>query len=227
MSPELGLPDVPGNLAPSGAPADRLTTLWEAVVARDPRHSDRYIQRFETMRQEGADLNGEARLVDAMLERGSRVLDAGCGPGRIGGELARRGHSVVGVDVDPVLVDAARRDHPEVTWAHGDLAHLDLLDSVLKPAGTHGFDAIVCAGNVMTFLAPGTYGAVLDGFRDHLAPDGRAVIGFGSGRGYDPEQFFDDAAEAGFTSIQRFSTWDLRPYRRNSDFLVAVLGTGA
>ena len=30
---------------------------------------------------------GEARLVDAMLARGSRVLDAGCGQGRIGGHL--------------------------------------------------------------------------------------------------------------------------------------------
>ena len=53
------------------------------------------------MRRDGADLHGEARLIDAMLPRGARILDAGAGPGRVGGELSRRGHTVVGVDVDP------------------------------------------------------------------------------------------------------------------------------
>ncbi|WP_181954168.1 class I SAM-dependent DNA methyltransferase [Kocuria coralli] len=225
MSPEPGTPDRAGRLAPTGAPADRLTTLWEAVVAKDPQHSDRYVRRFETMREQGADLDGEARLIDAMLSRHSLVLDAGCGPGRIGGELSRRGHQVVGVDVDPVLIEAARRDHPAVTWLHGDFAHLDVLGTALRPAGSAGFDAIVCAGNVMTFLAPGTHRSVLSGFRAHLAPQGRAVVGFGTGRGYDPEQFFDDAETAGFATVQRFSTWDLRPYRRDSDFLVAILST--
>lgn len=222
-----GRPGRPTSLAPGGAPADRLTTLWEAVVAKDPQHSDRYIRRFETMRQQGEDLDGEARLVDALLSRGSRVLDAGCGPGRIGGELARRGHEVVGVDVDPVLIEAARRDHPGATWAHGDLAHLSLLETTLRPCGTEGFDVVVCAGNVMTFLAPGTHRSVLTGFRQYLAPGGRAVVGFGTRRGYDPQQFFDDAETAGFATIQRFATWELRPYRGDSDFLVAILSTGS
>src|SRR3712207_7124098 len=40
-----------------------------------------YVQRFRTLAAQGNDIVGEARLVDAMLPRGSRVLDAGCGPG--------------------------------------------------------------------------------------------------------------------------------------------------
>lgn len=210
-------------LAPGGAPADRLITLWESVVERDPTHSSRYIERFEKMRRAGADLHGEARFVDAMVPRGSRVLDAGCGPGRIGGELLQRGHQVVGVDVDPVLIRAATQDHPQGTWLHGDLAHLDLVDPLMDAHDAQGFDAIVCAGNVMTFLATGTHRAVLEGFRQHLAPNGRAVVGFGTTRGYDPQQFFDDAESAGFTTVQRFSTWELHSYRRDSEFLVAVL----
>ena len=60
----------------------------------------------------GQDLAGEARLVDAMVDRGARILDAGCGPGRVGAELHARGHRVVGVDVDPMLIDAARTRPP-------------------------------------------------------------------------------------------------------------------
>ncbi|MGV7637078.1 SAM-dependent methyltransferase, partial [Mycobacterium kansasii] len=60
-------------------------------------HSEWYIERFRTMAREGADLAGEARLVDAMVGRRSRILDAGCGPGRIGGYLHSVGHDVTGV----------------------------------------------------------------------------------------------------------------------------------
>ena len=192
---------------------------WELRTAADPSHSTWYVERFRTMAAQGADLAGEARLVDAMLPRGSRVLDAGCGPGRVGAELHARGHVVVGVDVDPVLVEAARTDHPGPDWRVGDLAELDLpAEGVTEP-----FDAIVCAGNVMTFLAEGTEVEVLRHFGAHLAPDGRAVVGFGTGRGYAPERFLADAAEAGLRLDVALSTWDLRPWSDDADFLVAVL----
>jgi SAM-dependent methyltransferase len=187
----------------------RKETLWEAQKRKNPGHSAWYINRFETMRREGADLDGEARLVDAMVPRGSRILDAGCGPGRVGGALAARGHDVVGVDVDPELIDAARRDHPGVDWLVGDLAELDLPAQGI----TDGFDLIVSAGNVLTFLAPGTARAVLSRLAAHLRPGGRLVTGFGAGRGYDFGTFFDDAAAAGLAVELKLATWDLRPFR--------------
>src|SRR5699024_4908115 len=42
-------------------------------------HSAWYIERFRAMAAQGADLAGEARLIDAMVPRGARLLDAGCG----------------------------------------------------------------------------------------------------------------------------------------------------
>lgn len=191
---------------------------WEEITAADPTHSQRYAERFRTMAREGRDLDGEARLVDAMAPRGARILDAGCGPGRVGAALAARGHTVVGVDVDPVLVRAANSDHPGPMWLVGDLAELDL------PARgiTEPFDVIVCAGNVMAFLAPSTRRPVLAGFARHLRDGGRAVIGFGAGRGYEFEDFAADVAASGLRVDLRLATWELHPFVPGGDFLVAV-----
>ncbi|WP_319430980.1 class I SAM-dependent methyltransferase [Mycobacterium sp. RTGN5] len=195
------------------------TSIWMQKVAADPGHSHWYIERFRAMARGGDDLAGEARFVDAMAARGAHILDAGCGPGRVGGYLAAAGHQVVGVDVDPALIEAAGQDHPGPQWLVGDLAELDL------PARgiTEPFDIIISAGNVMTFLAPSTRVRVLSRLRAHLTSTGRAVIGFGAGRDYAFSQFFDDAADAGLTPDLLLSSWDLRPLRDDSEFLVAVL----
>jgi SAM-dependent methyltransferase len=192
---------------------------WLKITQANPGHSQWYIDRFRSMAEQGVDLGGEARLIDAMVARSSRVLDAGCGSGRVGSVLAAAGHQVVGVDIDPVLIDAARRDHPGPEWLVGDLAALDL--PALGVA--EGFDAIVCAGNVMTFLAPATRREVLRRMRLHLRDGGRAVVGFGAGRGYDFVEFLADAGEVGLVADLLLSTWDLRPFTEESDFLVAVL----
>ena len=194
-------------------------SAWVRMTQEDPAHSAAYIQRFRDLAAQGMDLVGEARLVDAMLQRGSRVLDAGCGPGRVGAHLAQVGHDVVGVDVDPELIAAAEQDHPGPRWLVGDLAELDLpARGIAEP-----FDAIVCAGNVMTFLAPSTRDAALRRLRAHIAADGRAAIGFGAGRGYGFDDFLADAAAAGWAPDLLLSTWDLRPFTPDADFLVAVL----
>jgi SAM-dependent methyltransferase len=192
--------------------------MWTRLTEENPQHSAAYIQRFKDLEADGFDLVGEARLVDAMLPRGSRVLDAGSGTGRIAAHLAEAGHRVVGVDGDPVLVAAAQAEHPGPRFLVGDLAELDLpAQGIAEP-----FDVIVSAGNVLTFLAPGTAGEVLRNLAGHLAPGGRLVTGFGAGRGYDFDEFFSDASAAGLAADLRLSTWDLRPFTPSSDFLVAV-----
>ena len=188
--------------------------LWLQQIAANPGHSQWYIERFRAMARDGADLGGEARLIDAMVGRGARILDAGCGAGRVGGLLAAAGHDVTGVDLDPELIAAAEQDYPGPRWRVGDLAELDLPDR---------FDVIVCAGNVMTFVAPGTRGEILRRMRAHLAEAGRVVIGFGAGRDYPFDDFLADAAGAGLASDLLLATWDLRPFGPASDFLVAVL----
>ncbi|MFY1651259.1 class I SAM-dependent methyltransferase [Solwaraspora sp. WMMB762] len=192
---------------------------WSKLLESNPGHSQWYVDRFRSLARDGADLDGEARLVDAMLPRTARVLDAGCGPGRVGAALAAAGHDVVGVDLDPVLIGAARQDHPGPRWLVGDLVELDLPAQGI----TDGFDAIVSAGNVMTFLAPDTRREVLRRMRLHLRDGGRIVVGFGTDRGYPVTDFLADMHAADLVEDLLLATWDLRPYRDDSDFLVAVL----
>lgn len=184
----------------------------------DEGHSQWYIERFRTMAADGVDLVGEARLVDAMLARGSRVLDAGCGPGRIAGYLHAVGHTVVGVDVDPALIAAAQQDHPGPRWLVADLVDLDLA----AVGEEEPFDAAILAGNVMAFVARGTETDVLTRVRAHIRPDGFAAVGFHTDR-YDLAEFDRHVAEAGFVLEHRFATWDLRPWHEDADFAVSVL----
>ncbi|WP_182354554.1 class I SAM-dependent DNA methyltransferase [Flaviflexus huanghaiensis] len=189
------------------------TNVWAAVTARNPEHSANYAERWRNLERMGRDIHGEARLVDAMVDRGAAILDAGCGTGRVGGNLAGRGHRVVGVDLDPYLIEVARADHPLAEWHVGNLADFTLASQT--------FDHIVSAGNVMTFLAGNERIPALRRLGDHLAPGGRMTIGFGSGRGYEFDDFEDDLSGAGLAMQSRYSSWQLDP--PNDNFLIAVI----
>lgn len=195
------------------------TSLWPGLD--DPDHSRWYAERFRQMDRRGDDLTGESRLVDVLAPRGARLLDAGCGPGRHGGHLARLGHRVVGVDIDPVLVEAARdrHDHPGATWLVADLTSLDL------PAQGEAdpFDGVLLAGNVMDFIGPGHREETVRRVAAHVRPDGFVVLGCRVGRGFTPQELDAVLPGSGLVLEQRFATWDLRPWGPDSDFCVSVL----
>lgn len=181
----------------------------------DEGHSAAYVRQFRGLAAAGADLAGEARFVDALLPRGARVLDAGCGPGRVGAALHERGHTVVGVDADEVLIAAALADHPGPTWLVGDLTRIEL--------DGPPFDLAVLAGNVMVFLEPGTESLVLSRLAGHVRPGGAVVAGFATDRPYSVPDFDRDVAAAGLVLEHRFATWDLRPWDDAADWAVSVL----
>ena len=171
-----------------------------------------YAQAFRDLAASGKDVHGEAAFVDALLEPGSRVLDAGCGTGRVAVELARRGHRVVGVDSDDSMLAEARRSAPDLDWRLEDLAALD-----------HGpvYDLVVAAGNVVVFLAPGTEAAVVARLAAVLRPAGLLVSGWRTDR-MTREEYDGLARAAGLEPVARWATWQAEPWQDDAGWCVAV-----
>jgi 2-polyprenyl-3-methyl-5-hydroxy-6-metoxy-1,4-benzoquinol methylase len=185
----------------------------------DDSHSQWYADHFRELSADGVDISGEARLLDAIVPPGSFLLDAGCGQGRTAGALFTRGHNVVGIDIDETLLQAARVDHPGPTYVRADLASLEL-------PGNDGqrqvFDGAISAGNVITYVTPGTEVEVLKAIYGHLRADAPFLVGFHTER-YHVATFDQHASMAGFAIDQRFATWDLRPWNTNAQFVVTLL----
>jgi SAM-dependent methyltransferase len=171
-----------------------------------------YDRRFEQLAASGRNMHGEADLVESLGVHS--VLDAGCGTGRVAIELARRGLDVVGVDLDPTMLNAARAKAPAIAWIESDLAEVEL---------DRTFEAVVMAGNVMIFVSPGTEGAVLENLARHLGPSGLVVAGFSlQPGGLDLGTYDRLAARAGLEPVARWSTWDRQPFAAPGDYAVSL-----
>jgi SAM-dependent methyltransferase len=188
-----------------------MTNRW---MEGDAPRGARYDRRFEELAATGADMHGEAALVDSYSP--ASVLDAGCGTGRVAIELSRRGHHAVGVDMDPRMLEVARQKAPHLTWVEGDLA-----DPAL--AFDRPFDVVVMAGNVLLFVAPGTEGDVVSNMARQLAPGGRLIAGYSLRPGDFSVMAHDDlAARSGLRLEDRWSTWDRLPFDQGSTYAVSV-----
>jgi len=179
-----------------------------------PLRGDEYDARFARFEAEGNYLHGEADLVAWLLgEPPASVLDAGCGTGRVAIELARRGYEVLGVEIEPAMLDTARAKAPQLEWALGDLSTVELPDS--------RFDLAVAAGNVMIFLELGTEPAVVSNLARTVVPGGLVVAGFQVGRQLTLERYDALGAAAGLRLVHRWATWERAPYA-GGDYAVSV-----
>jgi SAM-dependent methyltransferase len=178
-----------------------------------------YDAPYRVRAEAGEDVHGEANAVHALLSaRPGKVLDAGCGTGRIAIELARRGVDIVGVDLDARMLNRAREQAPELDWRLGDLATIEL---------GRTFDLILMAGNVMIFLTPGTETLVLCNMARHLAPGGMLVAGFQLGRtAFGIAQYDASASAAGLVLRERWATWDGAPWAASSQYAVSIHSFG-
>lgn len=188
------------------------------------RAGEEYARRFARLAESGQDIHGEAAFCAALLEPAARILDAGCGTGRIAIRLAELGHHCTGVDVDPSMLAVARREAPAQEWLLGDLARLDTLGL------TPGFDLALAAGNVIPLLAPGTEPAVVRHLAAALRPGGLLVTGMGLDAAHLPlpqppltlAEFDQWCTEAGLTLRQRYATWSGDPYSEGCGYAVSV-----
>lgn len=102
---------------------------------------DAVADEYEAMFNRGVDDPATQMLLELVGDVGQqRVLDAPCGEGRVARELARRGASVLGVDLSTVLIDKARALTPNdasLRFEHRDITAPDALER-------ERFDAAVC-----------------------------------------------------------------------------------
>jgi SAM-dependent methyltransferase len=188
-----------------GAPEDN---PW--LVVTGGRAGPRYAARFAALEASGQDVHGEARRVLSLLSDAGDVLDAGCGTGRVAVAVAGAGHRVLGVDLDPSMLGAARAAAPHLEWLLADVSELDL---------DRRFDVVVAAGNLWPLLTPGTHERAVSRLAAHLRPGGQLLAGFGldrehvpfelpGGRDYPDLASWDAAcAAAGLTLLRRTADW--------------------
>lgn len=103
-----------------------------------------------------------------------RVLDAGCGGGRMTRYLAERGCHVEGVDLSPGMIAMARRDHPELVFTVGELSDLPYRDDAF--AGVMLWYSII-------HTPPDELSRIAVEVARVLRPRGDVLIGFQAGEG--------------------------------------------
>ncbi len=112
-----------------------------------------------------------------VVRRGQRVLDVGCGYGRIAIPLALQGCEIEGVDISRAMITSARRavrKNMKVRFRVGDMRHL--------PYPAESFDRVLCLWNTFNhLLLPGEQLAALKEVHRVLRPGGRAFFEMSNG----------------------------------------------
>lgn len=112
---------------------------WDDVASEIPGLSD------TTMFAVAAGA-AEALLDAVHAGPGVQILDVACGPGPWTAAALRRGAALVGVDLAPAMVEAARRANPGVEFHVGDAEQLAFPDGA--------FDAVTCHFGIQMLPQP-------------------------------------------------------------------------
>lgn len=142
-------------------------------------------------------------VLDELPSPPAKVLDAGCGDGRVSAEMVRRGYTVTGVDYLDISVFYAKALVPEGKFFVADLRK-DLVESSGLRQG--GFHAVVMV-EVYEHIPHEDCAAVLANIHNVLRPGGILIVSVPSRRlpmsklhyrHFDRAEFQQELEEAGF-----------------------------
>ncbi|MGW0945094.1 class I SAM-dependent DNA methyltransferase [Streptomyces sp. NPDC002623] len=153
------------------------------------------------------------RAYSEFVGTGGRVVDLGCGPGRVTGFLATLGLSVSGLDLSESMLAIARRENPGIRFEQGSMLKLDGHPDGSLDGAVSWYSSIHTPVDELP--------ALFAEFHRVLAPGGHLLLGFQVGdvpRRHDrpwghpvaldflrrrPEQMVELLTAAGFTEQSR------------------------
>jgi len=106
-----------------------------------------------------------AFLRESLPGQDRRILDAGCGTGDYCGRFASEGFEAVGLDLDPAMVEAARRRYPAAAYHCLDMTEVASVGS--------GFDLVFCIGNTAAHLTQDAFARFVQSVKGILRPGSR------------------------------------------------------
>src|SRR5581483_6451795 len=134
-------------------------------------------------------------LIELLAPRaGERILDAGCGTGQLTAEIAKAGAQVLGIDNSAAMIEQARTNFPELSFAQSDVRSIELLEE---------FDGVF-SNAVLHWVKEADEAA--EALSRALKPGGRLVVEFG---GHGNTQALLDALFAAQDKLgrERFHPW--------------------
>jgi len=125
-----------------------------------------YNQNAEQYAQ--ASLNGASpEEIDdfvALLPKGAKVLDAGCGSGRDTNLLNQQGLNTTGLDLSSGLIEVAKKLFPDASFVEGNMLKMQFPDN--------SFDGVWAHASLLHLETPEDVQAALSEFNRVLKPDG-------------------------------------------------------
>ncbi len=191
---------------------------------RDPRCHLGRLGDSSPLLTDRSDLQAAIRFIweRLELEKGARVLDLCCGPGRYAVDLSQRGLDVVGLDINEDYVALARRlaerEGAHAEFLVGDMREIPWVDR---------FDAVINVGSSFGFFASEAEDQrVLEAVAGALGPGGRLLLEMGN-REYLLKNFEThrsrENADGSITEVQR--SFDFVRSRIDASFRRSAAGS--
>jgi len=147
--------------------------MGRARFACDEVFDDDYLY-FHAPHVDGEVAADEADLIEELLglSPGQRVLDVGCGHGRIALELAQRGYRVTGIDRSVEFLNHARKSAEQGRVEGVEFVQLDMCELYAQCA----FEGAVCWFSTLGYHDDDTEQDVLRRLHSALVPGGILVV---------------------------------------------------
>jgi len=119
----------------------------------------------------------QARMdfIDSFLKNNSSILDIGCATGELALALSKKGHQVVGIDLDETMIELAREKTKRMGLNTGFF--IKNMTKIGEDFSPDSFDAVLCLGNTLVHLEnPGKIKEVFTGIYKVLKGGGILVV---------------------------------------------------